>query len=198
MNRRSFVHTLGAGAFGMAALDRTGAIAAARQTATWAGRSDTSGLIRIGSNENPYGPAASVLDAVHTAALEGNRYPGPLRQTLIQTIAIKHGVPVECVLLSGGSGDILRACVSGFTGKMKALVTGSPSYEGPMRTAQHVGAPVREVALDSALRLDLPAMATRAVGAGLVYVCNPNNPSSTAVAAQDVEALVERVVKTTP
>lgn len=198
MNRRTFVHTLGAGAAGLAIFDRSTTQTAAAQVAARTGRPDMSGLVRIGSNENPYGPAATVLDAVQNAAMEGNRYPGPAQQKLVETIAAKFSVPREYVLLSGGSGDILRATVTAFTGKTKALVTGSPSYEAPMRTAQHVGALLREVPLDANMRLDLGVMASRAAGAGLVYICNPNNPSSTAVPAADVQALVEKVVKTSP
>ena len=198
MNRRAFVQTIGAGAAGLAWFERSAAPAAAAQAAARAGRPDMSGYVRIGSNENPSGPAASVIDAVSKAAVDGNRYPGPVQQTLAETLAAKFNVPAEYVMLSGGSGDILRAVVTAFTGKTKALVTGSPSYEAPMRTAQHVGAPLREVPLDANLRLDLGVMASKALGAGLVYVCNPNNPSSTAVPAGDVTALIEKVVKTSP
>jgi histidinol-phosphate aminotransferase len=161
-------------------------------------RSDTTDLIRLGGNENPYGPAPSVLDASQHAARDGHRYPGSMPQMLIRTIAKTHDVSDNAVLLSGGSGDVLRAVVTAFTGPMKGLVTGSPSYEAPVRVAQHLGAPLREIPLDPALRLDLKAMATRAAGAGLVYICNPNNPSSTAVTAADVDAFVDRVARTSP
>jgi histidinol-phosphate aminotransferase len=156
------------------------------------------GLIRIGSNENPYGPAASVLQAVGSSAAEGNRYPGPVQQKLIDTIAAKFSVPVDNVMLSGGSGDILKAAVNTFTTRTKALVTGLPSYEAPVRQAQHIGSPLREVALDADQRLDLPAMAAKAVGAGLVYICNPNNPTSTAVPGKAVTALIEKVARASP
>jgi histidinol-phosphate aminotransferase len=200
MNRRAFVHTLSAGTFGLAALGRANADmhATTSDVGPLPARRNPADLIRIGGNENPYGPATSVLDAAQRAAREANRYAGPLQQTLLQAIAAKHAVPVDVVLLSGGSGDLLRASVMAFTSKMKALVIGSPSYEAPMRAARQIDAPIRDVALDSALRLDLAAMANRAVGAGLVYVCNPNNPSSTAVTASEVEWLVEKVVKTSP
>src|SRR3954466_14814051 len=101
MNRRTFVHTLGAGATGLAMITRSTTPAVAAQIAARTGRSDMSGLVRIGSNENPYGPAASVLDAVQKAALQGNRYPGQVQQTLVETITAKFNVPTEYVLLSG-------------------------------------------------------------------------------------------------
>jgi len=197
MNRRSFVHTLGAGAIGL--VTRTSedpTLGASSIRATAPPRSDTTDLLRIGGNENPYGPSASVLEAAQNAARDGHRYAGPTQEQLIQMIARVHDAPDNCVLLSGGSGDVLRAVVTTFTNPMKALVTGSPSYEAPERTARHVGAPVRDVLLDASLRLDLKEMATRAAGAGLVYICNPNNPSSTAVTAAEVEAFVAKVIKT--
>ena len=204
LNRRSFVQSLGAGAVGLMALEQSavtfaaaapaqGPAAPARQ-----GRPDMSGLIRIGSNENPYGPAASVLDAVAASAKEGNRYPGPVQQKLIDAIAAKFSLPADHVMLSGGSGDILNAAVKAFTTKTKALVSGLPSYEQPVRTANALGNLVKEVPLDADLRLDLAAMGAKSVGAGLIYVCNPNNPTSTAVTAKDVGALIDRIVKTTP
>jgi histidinol-phosphate aminotransferase len=101
-------------------------------------------------------------------------------------------------MLSGGSGDILNAVVKAFTTKTKALVSGVPSYEQPIRTAQAVGNLVKEVPLDKDLRLDLEAMGTKAIGAGLIYICNPNNPTSTAVPAKDVSVLIEKVVKASP
>jgi len=201
MNRRSFVQTLGAGAVGLVALESTAPeLAAAARQARPAGaaRPDMSTLIRIGSNENPYGPAPSVLDAVAKAATEGNRYPGPVQQEFVETIAAKFKIPADHIVLSGGSGDILRATVETFTSKTKALVSGVPSYESPVRTATALGNPVREVPLDKDLRLDLDAMGVKAIGSGLLYICNPNNPTSTAVPAAAVGAIIEKVVKASP
>jgi histidinol-phosphate aminotransferase len=197
MNRRSFVQSLGTGAAGLVVLERSTGSLSAVQTIP-PSSSPAAGLIRIGSNENPYGPAASVLEAVNASAMDGNRYPGPVLQKLVTTIAAKFDLPPDHVMLSGGSGDILNAVVKAFTTKTKALVTGVPSYEQPVRTAQALGNLVKEVPLDVDLRLNLAAMGAKSIGAGLVYICNPNNPTSTAVAATDVAALIEKVVKTSP
>ena len=70
--------------------------------------------------------------------------------------------------------------------------------KSPTRSAQRAGAPVVEVPLTADLRLDLKAMTVKATGAGLVYICNPNNPTSTVVPAADVMALIEAVVKASP
>jgi histidinol-phosphate aminotransferase len=196
MNRRSFVQTVGVGAVGAFTALKSDLGAQGRAAAT--PRAAAQAAIRIGSNENPYGPAPSALDAIAKVAGGANRYPGVLTGELTSTVAAKHAVPQDMVLLSGGSGDILAATVKAYTSKTKSMVTGLPSYESPTRTAQRVGAPVVEVALTPELRLDLKAMTTKATGAGLVYICNPNNPTSTVVPAADVATLIEAVVKASP
>lgn len=200
MNRRSFVQSLGAGAVGLAALESkigAQAPAAAAQT-TRAARGDMAGLIRIGSNENPYGPAASAVQAVNTTAMGANRYPGPAVETLITTIAKKFDVPADYVMLSGGSGDILRAVATAFTSKTKFMVGGSPSYASPMRTTESLGRPVKTVPLTPELKLDLGKMIAITAGAGVFYICNPNNPTATALTAAEVQSAVEKIVAKSP
>jgi histidinol-phosphate aminotransferase len=199
MNRRSFVQTLGAGAVGLAALEsKVGAQAPAVPQATRAARGDVAGLIRIGSNENPYGPAPSAIAAVNTTATGANRYPGPAVEKLITTIAEKFNVPNNYVLLSGGSGDILRAVATTFTSKTKFMVGGSPSYASPMRTTEALGNPVKTVPLTPELKLDLDRMIAIAAGAGVFYICNPNNPTATALTAAEVEGAIVKVLAKSP
>jgi histidinol-phosphate aminotransferase len=154
--------------------------------------------IRIGSNENPYGPGPAALSAVSTTATGANRYPGPAVQALVDVVAEKHGVPADHVLLSGGSGDILRAVVRASTSATKSIVAGSPSYESPVRTAQQIGAPVKAVPLTGDQRLDLDAMVAQSAGAGLFYICNPNNPTATAVTGAAVTSAIDRVLAASP
>ena len=101
-------------------------------------------------------------------------------------------------MLSGGSGDLLRAAVRAFTASDRALVTGSPSYEQPVRIAQQAKVAVHEVPLTGDLKLDLEAMLAKSTGSGMVYICNPNNPTSTIVPSADVKQLIERVAKASP
>jgi histidinol-phosphate aminotransferase len=195
MNRRTFVQTLGAGAAGLAVVGKTSSGVAA-SAAPVARTIDAP--IRIGSNENPYGPAPSALAAVAATAGGANRYPGAAVQTLMDTIATKHSVARDHVLLSGGSGDILRAVVTAFTGPTKSIVAGVPSYESPIRTAASLGAPVKAVALTGEQRLDLDGMVAVSAGAGLFYICNPNNPTATAVPGTAVTSAIERVLAASP
>lgn len=198
MNRRVFVQTLGASAVGLAALEpRLGAQAPAAQAAR-APRGDMANLIRIGSNENPYGPSPMAIQAVNATATGANRYPGPATDKLVETIAEKFSVPNDYVLLSGGSGDILRAVSTAFTSKTKAIVGGTPSYASPMRTAEALGNPVKSVPLTAELKLDLDKMIAATTGAGVFYICNPNNPTATALSQAEVQAAIEKVVAKSP
>ena len=102
------------------------------------------------------------------------------------------------MLLGCGSSDILRACVYAFTGPNRPLVTSRPSYESPPADAKRVGASVIEVPVTGDLKLDLDAMAVASRGAGLVFVCNPNNPTSTVHSAAAIRGFVARVLQDSP
>lgn len=154
--------------------------------------------IHLAHNENPYGPGPAALEAIRAMAARGHRYPGMLATDLIATISAHHDVPTDHVLLSGGSGDVMRAAVYTYTDRLKPLVTARPSYEAPMRSAQHIGAPVVRVPLTPSLTLDTVRMAAASVGAGLVYICSPNNPSATAVPVTALRAMMARVVALSP
>lgn len=201
MNRRSFVQSVGAGAVGLVVARETALRAAVQTTAraaTPGAVADPPAPIRIGSNENPYGPGAAAIAAVEATVRGANRYPGPAVQALVDAIAEKHDVPADHVMISGGSGDILRAIVKAFTSTTKAIVAGTPSYESPVRQAQALGAPVKAVPLTTGQRLDLDAMAAVASGAGLFYICNPNNPTATAVTASAVTNAIDTVIAKSP
>ncbi len=195
MNRRTFVQIFGAGAAGLLVAGEP-VLGADPPVPPAAARVNEP--IRLGNNENPYGPAPSALAAVAATAPEGHRYAFPAFRVLAEAIAEKHGAPREQVLLSGGSDDILRAAVSVFTGVGKALVTGEPSYESPVRTAMTLGSPITAVPLTGEQRLDLNAMAAASNGAGLLYICNPNNPTATAVTAAAVTEAIEQVLAASP
>ena len=199
LNRRAFVQSLGVGTAGGLTLlqaELRGQTAATQERAP---RPATPpGAIRIGSNENPYGPTPAAIEAARTAIAEGHRYGGGASATLVAALAKSHSVPPAQIMLSGGSGDVLRATIQAFTDKTKALVAGSPSYEQPVRQAKQSGVPVHEVPLTADLKLDLAAMLAKAPGAGLVYICNPNNPTSTIVPVKDVAEVIASVAKASP
>lgn len=135
--------------------------------------------IRLDSNENPNGPGTAVLDAIRDMFGEASRYPDAPSDDLRAAIAKHFGVTTDNVLLGCGSGEVLRMSVYAYTAPDRALVTAAPSFEDPVKHAVMTRAEVRDVPVDSGLALDLPRMLDKTPGAGLVYVCNPNNPTAT-------------------
>lgn len=201
VSRRRFVRSVslgGAAALGAPLLLARGreALAAGVDDAALLGATAAPAPIRLNSNENPHGPADASIRAVERALRgDASRYPRGPEGALADAVAAAHGVKVEQVLLGAGSGEILRTATFAFTGPAKALVTAAPSFEDPVRYAELLGAPVRAVPVDAGLGLDLARMAAETAGAGLVFLCNPNNPTGTvhpAAAVRDFVAAVRR------
>src|SRR4029453_18026822 len=90
-------------------------------------------------------------------------------------------VDASWIYLTPGSGELLRAGTMAFTSPTKALVMASPTFEAPGRAASAIGAPVQAVPVTADGRLDLDAMAAKAAGAGMFFLCNPNNPTGASV-----------------
>ena len=158
-------------------------------------------LIRISSNENPLGPGAHVIAAITGTFPEAARYPGNAARredTLVQAIATRYGARAAHVVLGAGSGEILMNAVRAFTSPTRPLVTAWPSFETPRETAKKIGTPVREVGFDAGLAIDLAKMAEAARGAGLVFFCNPNNPTATVHGKTAVADLVKAVRQASP
>jgi histidinol-phosphate aminotransferase len=160
-----------------------------------------SNVIRIASNENPLGPGQHVLDAIVGKFPEAHRYPFNAQQrepVLIDTIAKKFAVTADQVTLGAGSGEILTNAVRAFTSPSKPLATPWPTFESPRGTAEKIGTPVRAIALDSGLKLDIDKLVEASKGAGLVFFCNPNNPTATVHGASTVADFVKRVRAASP
>jgi histidinol-phosphate aminotransferase len=157
-----------------------------------------SATIKISSNENPRGPSPAALEAVRGRTTYAvGRYPDNI-EALTDVIAKMYGAKPDNVWLGTGSGPELTAAARAFLSPSKHLVTGDPSYEAPVRDAKKIGATIKSIPLDRNLRLDLGAMAEASLGAGLIFVCNPNNPTSTVHPLSTIAAFVQRVKQATP
>ena len=154
--------------------------------------------IRLDSNENPNGPGQVALDAVRAMFGEASRYPDVPSDDLKHAIAHHLNVAPENVLIGCGSGEILRMAVYAFTAPDRALVTGAPSFEDPVKHAEMTHAPVRAVPVDGQLRLDVGRMLDETAGAGLVFLCNPNNPTATVHGAATVRDFIAQTNKRAP
>jgi histidinol-phosphate aminotransferase len=161
----------------------------------------SSNVIRIASNENPLGPGQHVLDVIVGKFPEAGRYPFNAREqepVLVKAIAGKHGVSNDQVVLGPGSGEILSNAVRAFTSPTKPLATAWPTFENPRDTARKIGTEVRAVALDADLKIDIDKLVEASNGAGLVFFCNPNNPTATVHSGDAVADFVKRVRAASP
>jgi histidinol-phosphate aminotransferase len=156
------------------------------------------GMIRIDSNENPVGPGNRALAAIRAHLDESNRYPVLSEDDLLAIIARQQGVSPDNVILGCGSGELLRSAVHAFTGKDAAYVGAAPTFESPGEFAKFLGVPVKSVPVIASLGFDLDAMIDASRGAGLVYFCNPNNPTATVVSKADTIAFVEKLNRVSP
>ena len=110
-----------------------------------------------------------------------------------------YGTKAENVLISTGSGLLLEAAVKAYASGTKPLVNGTPSYSSPDRTANQIKAAVKLVPVEKAsLGLDLGAMADASKGAGLVFVCNPNNPTATVHSVAAIADFIKKVRAVSP
>lgn len=138
---------------------------------------------RLSSNENPYGPSERARRAILDAMSEGCRYPGQQYRKLEELIAKKEGLTPEHVVISAGSGEILRMTAMAYGLQGGELMTAHPTYEGMEGAARTINAFVHRVPLNEKLEHDLDAMDRQLTQAiRLVFVCNPNNPTGTIVA----------------
>ncbi len=158
----------------------------------------TDGPIRLNANENPDGPCAPSLAALAGCAGVASRYPFAKQEETQAAIAQHHGVKPEQVVLGCGSSDVLRMADSAFLGPGKKVVAAEPTFEAVLQYARVTKADPVKVAQTSDFRHDLPAMAAACdANTGLVYVCNPNNPTGTIVGASELEAFLEKVPPST-
>ncbi len=157
--------------------------------------------IKIDSNENPLGPGPAAMEALTQAFKDAGRYPTNARPSmgdLRETIARRLSVRSENVALGSGSWEVLRTAVRLYTSSSRHLVTASPSFENPEQMAAQLGVPVKRVPVDKDGRLDLDKMAQAARWAGLVFFCNPNNPTGALHPAKAVAEFVTRVRRESP
>ena len=206
LSRRSFFRTAGAAGVGLLSSD----VIAARGREALAAmvESPAAGFaqpgaqarraIKIASNENAYGPGPAALDAARgMLGPVSGRYPGNVPD-LAAAIAKHFGVEPRNVLLGTGSGEVIEAAVMAFTSSSRPLVSALPTWENPARKARQIKATVRDIAVGADLKLDLAATAAAAKGAGLVFFCNPNNPTGTVHSKTAVTKFVEDVLAASP
>lgn len=200
--RRSFFKTLG---LGIAASATAGTMlprfkAEAQTLEASATKIFDNGIIQLNQNESGRGPGPNTLKAIrdHATKRIGRGYPSDYVNELHETIANEFDLDKGNVLLASGSTPLLDGSVKAFCSRTQPLVTAVPSFSTSASMARKIGAPVREVVLDDSMTIDLEGMAAQAPGAGMVYLCNPNNPSGTIHGPAAIEKFVRQVMQTSP
>jgi len=146
--------------------------------------------IHIDANENPLGPSEGARRAVAEIIPRGGRYLFDVQQELVATFAKMEGLSTEQVMAFPGSSGPLHYTVLAFTGPGKPLVIADPGYEAPAWAAKVSNAPVIRVPLADpagAAAHDVKAMVTAASTPGVIYICNPNNPTGTVTSRAEME-----------
>jgi histidinol-phosphate aminotransferase len=152
------------------------------------------GAIHINFNENPYGPSPKALAALDTCGGIAARYPDHAYFGLSDELAHKHGVKRENIALGCGSTEILCIADEAFVAPGKHLVVADPTFEAVIEYLKAAHGEAVKVPLTKDYRHDLDAMAARCnANTGLVYVCNPNNPTGTIVSREELAGFVDRV-----
>lgn len=158
----------------------------------------SSSLIRLGSNENPYGPSPKARAALLACADEACRYPDAAEDELIAALAALEGLKPEHVVLGTGSGELLHMAGAIFAEGGGEIVAPHPTYEQLPSYAAKFGGRITRVPVDAQLRVDLRALRA-AVNAAtrLVYLCNPNNPTGTGCSRAELHEFIRGVPDST-
>jgi histidinol-phosphate aminotransferase len=151
--------------------------------------------VKINANENPLGPCPEALTAMQGLLKNGGRYLYEETFGFQELLAEQESVKAAYVQPYAGSSAPLHQAVLAFTSPTKPFVTADPGYEAGERAAEFIGAPVIRVPLTRSYAHDVKAMAQASPNAGLIYVCNPNNPTGTLTPRADIEWLLENKPK---
>ncbi len=150
--------------------------------------------VKLASNESPWPPLPAVVEAIATALPTLNRYPDPTNSLLRERLSERYGVPSSRIAIGNGSCDILLALGEALLEPGAELVYAWPSFSVYPHLSAASGARAVTVALDERERHDLPAMLREiTVATRLVIVCNPNNPTSTALPLAEIAEFLAEV-----
>ena len=158
------------------------------------GYAEQAPMVRLASNESPYPPLPAVAEAIERALSTLNRYPDPSNSLLRARLSDRYGVPSSRIAIGNGSCDILLAAGEALLEPGAELVYAWPSFSVYPHLSAASGARALTVPLDSSDRHDLEAMLREVtVATRMVLVCNPNNPTSTAIPLQRIAEFLDEV-----
>jgi histidinol-phosphate aminotransferase len=188
LTRRGFASRLTMGA---AAIRISTEMAYAQRAAVKAGDIPKD-MVWLNANENPAGPPAVSLDAMRDVLPSSGRYHYNEFSQIESIIAGSEKLTADQIVTGAGSSEVLHTTVDLFTSPTRPLISVTPAYELPIELARALGRPVVLTKLRDDYTADVKLLAEAADKAhgGLIYLCNPNNPTSAAVKSSDVDWLV--------
>lgn len=148
-------------------------------------------MVWLNANENPAGPPQSALNAMAEVLGSSGRYHYSEFGGLYAALARGEGVEPAQLIVGCGSTEVLHAAVEAFTTPSRPLIAMHPTYEGPRETASGLGRPIVRVPHRPDYAADVRAMVAAAdkAGGGLIYLCNPNNPTGAITPAAEIDWL---------
>ncbi len=219
ISRRRFAQLLGVGTAVVATRPAFGLPTIVAQPAVALPTAPTT-IVRLSSNENPYGPSPMALKAMTDAFSLTWRYPDEHSETLIDMLAKLNAVTSDQILLGDGSGEILKVAASAFTGPLNSdakpvelakptrgpaltftpgrgkMVVADPTFEAILNHARISRAEVVKVPLTKTYAHDLAKMAAEAKE-GLIYICNPNNQTASITPKDELREFIIKTPKST-
>ncbi len=182
---------------GIGGLMLTPSILTAEEIKKYNPRSKSS-IVKLSSNENPYGPSERVLNAIKNSFNDACRYPYEFIQELQKTLAKKHDVPIESIVITGGSNEALRITGLAISNKGGNIVAGQPTYLALMNYAEAWGAEIKWVPVDSDKGYNLKKIRQSIdKETNMVFIANPNNPTGTLLKANSLADFCEDISKQT-
>lgn len=187
LTRRSFYHRIAIAAAAVPAWTEAALAQRALVGNNWP--ADT---VWLNANENPDGPPRAALEAISRAASSVWQYCHPEFPAFYKKLAASEQLEPEQLLVGAGSTEVLDIAVAVFTSATCPLITGDPTFEAPGEMAKVLGRPCVKTPLTESYATDVRRMAAEALkaGGGLIYLCNPNNPTSSMTPREDIEWLV--------
>ncbi len=155
---------------------------------------DVNELIRIGSNENPYGPSPMAKEAMMQAISSSNRYPWQTTTELREKIGGMYGLSKEHVLMGAGSSELLGVAAAYAASEPGNAIAAYPTFKLWFKAAEHFGLQIKNIPCTPDKKHNLQAMleamddATR-----MVYLVNPHNPTGTIIPAAELKTFVEKM-----
>lgn len=192
LNRREFAHRIG---FTAAAAGMLTEMSFAQRAAVNLSGAQLKDMVWLNANENPAGPPASVLKAMADMLPYSNRYHYQEFSSFYTKLAHSEDLDAGQILVGAGSSEPLHAAVEAFTSPTQPMISIAPTYEGPPEVARALGRRVVTVPVTSGYYADVHKLVAEAekAGGGLIYLCNPNNPTSAVTPKADMAWMVSNL-----